>query len=158
MFSLKESTSQDKEGKLKRILVAVSGNAADEDAVNLACSLAKKPKAEIFILYVIEVQRSLPLDAIVQADLNKAEQILARAEDIATENECSVTADLIQGRDVGAAIVDDAIEKRVDVILMGIDYKKRFGSFNLGQAVPYVLEEAPCNVILVRRPVPGKKK
>jgi nucleotide-binding universal stress UspA family protein len=158
MFSTKDSSEQDKLTKLKKILVAVNGNAADDDAMNLACALSKKFKAEIFVLFVIEVQRSLPLDAIVQSDLNQAEQILAKAEDIASENDCEATTDLIQAREVGAAIVDDAIEKKVDLILMGIQYKKRFGSFNLGVAVPYVLEEAPCTVILVRTPVTGKKK
>jgi nucleotide-binding universal stress UspA family protein len=158
MFSPKDLSEQEKITKIKKILVAVSGNAADEDAVNLACNLSKKAKAEIFVLFIIEVQRSLPIDAIVQSDLNKAEQILARAEDIASENDCTVSTDLIQAREVGAAIVDDAAEKKVDLILMGLDYKKRFGSFNLGTAVPYVLEEAPCTVILVRRPVGVKKK
>jgi nucleotide-binding universal stress UspA family protein len=158
MFPVKEPETQDKVTKLKRILVAVSGNAADEDAVNLACHLSKKNKAELFILYILEVQRSLPLDAVVQSELNKAEQILSRAEDIASENDCEVTTDLIQAREVGAAIVDDAVEKKVDVIFMGLEYKKRFGSFNLGEAIPYVLEEAPCDVILVRRAISKKVK
>jgi hypothetical protein len=30
--------------------------------------------------------------------------------------------------------------------------------FNLGDAIPYVLEEAPCRVILIRRPMARKGK
>jgi len=41
---------------------------------------------------------------------------------------------------------------------MGLDYKKRFGRFNAGSAVPYVLEEAPCKVLILRRPIPGRGK
>lgn len=151
-------TSQEQPVKLKKILVPVSGTTSDEDTINLACDLGKRSKATIFVVYIIEVQRSLPLDAIVQSDLSNAEQILTRAEDIASENDYEVNTDLIQAREVGAAIVEEAVQKEVDLILMGIEYKKRFGIFYLGEALPYVLEEAPCSVLLLRRPKQGKAK
>jgi nucleotide-binding universal stress UspA family protein len=149
---------QEKPVKLKKILVPVSGNASDEDAINLACDLGKRSRATIFVVFIIEVQRSLPLDAIVQSDLSNAEQILSRAEDLASENDYEVNTDLIQAREAGAAIVEEAVQKEVDLILMGIEYKKRFGVFYLGEAIPYVLEEAPCSVVLLRRSKQGKVK
>ena len=123
--------------------------------VNLACELAKKNRASVYVIYIIEVRRSLPLDALVQADLSKAEQILNQAEEIASEQDYEIKTDLIQSREAGAAIVDEAIEKDIDLIIMGIEYKKRFGRFNAGAAVSHVLEEAPCRVIVLRRPIPG---
>jgi nucleotide-binding universal stress UspA family protein len=136
--------------KLKKILVATSGSPTDQEVVRLACELAKKSKAEVYVVYVIEVNRSLPLDAIVESDISRAETILARAEDIAAENDYEVETDLIQAREAGPAIIDEARERKIDLILMGITYKKRFGSFNLGRAIPHVLEEAPCRVLLLR--------
>jgi nucleotide-binding universal stress UspA family protein len=138
--------------RLERILVAVSGKDADAEAVKLACVLAKKPKAKIYVVYVIEVKRSLPLDAVIESEIAKAEKILASAEEIASDKDYEVETDLIQGRDAGPAIVDEAMEKEVDLILMGFTYKKRFGVFNLGRVIPYVLEEAPCRVLLYREP------
>ena len=158
MFPVKSPTSQEKPTKLKKILVPVSGSMADEDAINLACEIAKKSRASIFVVYIIEVKRSLPLDAVVQAELTRAEQILTRAEDIAAEMDYEIKTDLVQAREAGAAIVDEAIEKEMDLIIMGMDYKKRFGRFNEGEAVPYVLEEAPCRVLLLRRPIPGRQR
>ena len=73
--------------ELKRILVAASGNGADEEAVKLACNLAKKSKAEVYVVYVIEVKRSLPLDAVIESEIQKAEEVLTRAEDIAAERD-----------------------------------------------------------------------
>ncbi len=140
--------------KLHRILVATRGNTADEEAVKLACELAKKSKAEVYVVYIIEVNRSLPLDAVIESDVAKAEEILTRAEDIAAEYDYEVQTDLIQSREAGPAIVDEARERKVDLILMGINYKKRFGSFNLGRAIPHVLEEAPCRVLLLRETIP----
>jgi len=138
--------------KLERILVAVSGKDADAEAVKLACDLAKKPKAKIYVVYVIEVKRSLPLDAVIESEIHRAEEALAHAEDIASDKDYEVETDLIQGRDAGPAIVDEAMDKEVDLILMGFTYKKRFGVFNLGRVIPYVLEEAPCRVLLYREP------
>jgi nucleotide-binding universal stress UspA family protein len=139
--------------RLERILVAVSGKDADAEAVKLACVLAKKPKAKIYVVYVIEVKRSLPLDAVIESEIAKAEKILASAEEIASDKDYEVETALIQGRDAGPAIVDEAMEREVDLILMGFTYKKRFGVFNLGRVIPYVLEEAPCRVLLCREPM-----
>ena len=139
--------------KLNRILVAISGNASDEEAIKLACDLARKPKAEVYVVYIIEVNRSLPLDAVVETDIQKAEDILTQAEDIAADNEYEIETDLIQAREVGPAIVDEARERNIDLIIMGLNYKKRFGAFNLGRAIPDVLEEAPCRVLLYREPI-----
>jgi nucleotide-binding universal stress UspA family protein len=139
--------------KLNRILVATRGSIADEEVMRLACELAKKSKAEIYVLYVIEVNRTLPLDAVVESDIEKAEKVLTRVEDIAAENKCEIQTDLIQSREAGPAIVDGAKEKKVDLILMGLNYKKRFGTFDLGKTIPHVLEEAPCRVLLLREPV-----
>jgi nucleotide-binding universal stress UspA family protein len=139
--------------KLQRILVAASGNGADEESVKLACNLAKKSKAEVYVVYVIEVKRSLPLDAVIESEIQKAEEVLTRAEDIAAERDYEVETDLIQAREAGSAIVDEAMERDVDLILMGLTYKTRFGVFDLGSAIPHVLKEAPCRVLLCRDPV-----
>ena len=134
-------------------MVAVSGKEADVEAVKLACDLAKKSKAEVYVVYVIEVKRSLPLDAVIDSEIEKAEKVLTRAEDIAADRECEVETDLIQAREAGPAIVDEAVERKVDLVLIGVTYKKRFGVFGLGRVIPYVLEEAPCRVLLCREPM-----
>jgi nucleotide-binding universal stress UspA family protein len=43
------------------------------------------------------------------------------------------------------------VERGVDLILMGVKYKRRFGQFNVGSVVPYVLKNAPCPVILYQQ-------
>ena len=139
--------------KLERILVAASGKDADAEAVKLGCDLAKKSKAKVHVVYVIEVKRSLPLDAVIESEIEKAEKVLTRAEEIAADRDCEVETDLIQAREVGPAIVDEAMDRGVDLIVMGVTYKKRFGVFSLGRVIPYVLEEAPCRVMLCREPM-----
>ena len=133
-----------------KILVPVGGNSVDDDVVKLACTLAKRSRAKVCVVYVIQVQRSLPLDAEIPSEIEKAGKVLDHAQDIAEDWDYEVQTDLLQAREIGPAIVDEAMERGVDLILMGISYKKRFGVFNVGSVAPLVLKDAPCKVLLLR--------
>jgi len=134
--------------EFKKILVPVIGTEADDEAIRLACRLAKRDKGKIWAVYVITVKRALPLDAEIEPEIIKAEEILDHANTIAEEQDFEIETDLLQAREAGPTIVDEAVEHEVDLILVGVDYKKSFGQFSLGSVVPYVLKNAPCRVIL----------
>ena len=134
--------------EFNKILVPVIGTEADEEAIRLACRLAKKNKGKIYVVYVITIKRTLPIDAEIEPEIKVGENILDRIESVAEEQDCEVETDLLQARDAGPAIIDETVEREVDLILMGVKYKKRFGQFSLGNVVPYVLKNAPCRVIL----------
>jgi len=132
-----------------KILVPVAGTEADERVMELANRLlAKKNKGEICAVHIISIERSLPVDAEVEPEIKKADDILNHVETTAEKQGFKIETDLLQAREVGPAIVDEAIEREVDLILIGVTYKKRFGEFSLGNVVPYVLKNAPCRVIL----------
>ena len=132
-----------------RILVPVAGSEADEGAMELANKLlSKKNKGEICAVYVISIERALPIDAEIESEIKRAEEILNYTESTAGKQGCRIETDLLQAREAGPAIVDEAIEREVDLILMGVTYKKRFGEFSLGDVAPYVLKNAPCHVII----------
>ncbi|MCD6453645.1 MAG: universal stress protein [Dehalococcoidales bacterium] len=132
----------------QRILVPVTNSRADKEAVKLACRLAKQDKSEIRAIYIITIKRDLPLDAQIESEIQKAEDILAQTEKVAKQQNCKVDSEVLQAREVGSAIINEATEGEADLILMGVTYKKRFGEFSLGNIVPYVLKNAPCRVIL----------
>ena len=137
--------------EFKRILVPVVGTEADEEAIRLACRLAKKDKGKVWAVCVVTVGRALPLDAEIEPEIQSAEGILNHVESIAEEEDHDVEADILQAREVGPAIIDEAAERGVDLILMGIKYKRRFGQFSLGSVAPYVLKNSPCPVILYQQ-------
>ncbi|MEE8347587.1 MAG: universal stress protein [Dehalococcoidia bacterium] len=139
--------------KLKTILVPVDGSQASMDALSLACLLAKRNKGKVYAVYVIEVARTLPLDADLNPEAQEGEQILARAEQVADSLDYEVTGELLQARDAGHAIVDEAIERDVDAIVAGIEYKRTLGEFQMGQTAQYVLRNASCQVIVCRSAV-----
>ena len=138
-----------------RILVPVGGSVADGDALDLAISLAKRNKAEVLVIYVVEVGRGLPLDVSIAGEMKRGNQVLNEAEERATEADYEVVVELVQSRDVGPAIVDEAVEKEVDLVVIGIPYKRRFGEFDLGRVVPYVLKNVPCRLLVLREPGGG---
>jgi nucleotide-binding universal stress UspA family protein len=137
--------------EFKKVLVPVVGSEADEEAMKLACRLAKKDKGKVWAVSVVAIKRALPLDAEIDSEIRSAEEVLDRVENIAEEEDYEVETDVLQAREVGPAIVDEAVERGVDLILMGITYKRRFGQFSLGNVVPYVLKNSPCPVILYQQ-------
>ena len=136
------------ETEFNKILVPVSGTKADDEAVRLACRLAKKSKGKIWAIYVITVKRALPLDAELEEETRKGEEILDRALSVAEEQEYELETDLLQAREAGPTIIDEAVEHEADLILLGVEYRSSFGQVNMGSVVPYVLRNAPSRVIL----------
>jgi nucleotide-binding universal stress UspA family protein len=135
----------------KNILVPVAGSEVDIETIKLACRLAKKDKGKVWAVSVVTIKRALPLDAEIESEIKKAEEILDRVERVAEEEDYEAETNVLQSREVGPAIVDEAVERGVSLILMGIKYKRSFGQFSLGNVVPYVLKNSPCPVILYQQ-------
>lgn len=132
--------------------MAVNGDEVDQKVIRLACDIAKKSKAKIYAVHVIKVKRSLPLDAEMEVDAREGTQTLDRAERMAADEGYEIEPSLLQAREVGPALVEEAIELKADLVVIGITYRKRFGEFSLGDTVNYVLKNVPCEVLLYREP------
>ena len=141
--------------QMKRILVPVKGDIADDEAIHLAYNIARDSKETVYVLYVIEIPRNLPLDAEIPEETTKGEEVLLRMEEVAKAYKCTVEAEILQARDVGPAIVQEAIEREVHMIVIGVPHDTQFGSFSLGATVPYVLQHAPCRVLVWRGEAPA---
>ena len=137
-----------------KILVPVAGVEADIETVKLACQLARKDKTKLLVVHVIPIARSLPLNTELAPEVKKGENILEQAEKIALERGFDIETDLLQARNVGPSIVDEAVERQADLIVMGLAYKRLFGQYSLGDVTPYVLKNAPCPVILFQQSQP----
>jgi nucleotide-binding universal stress UspA family protein len=121
--------------------------------VRLACQLAKPYRAEVVGVHVVEIDWTLPLDADVAGRSEEAQRVLDLAESSAEDAGYSLRPVLLQARDVGAALVDEASERDADLLVMGLAYRTKFGGdFAIGQTIPYVLKNAACAVWIVREP------
>jgi nucleotide-binding universal stress UspA family protein len=136
--------------KLSTIMVPFRGTPADEQALRLACQTARQDKAKILAVHVIEVQRTLPLEAENAAQTERAEIALGQTDQIAHEMGYEIDTELLQARLAGAALVNEAIQHGVDLIVLGIPYRSPLGDFGLGATASYILQNAPCQVWLCR--------
>lgn len=142
----------------RRALLALSGGTCDERIVHLAAELGRVAHAELIGVHVVEIGWSMPLDADVASRSEDAQRILDQAETAAERLKSSLEPVLLQARDVGAALVDEATERGADLLIVGLPYRKRFGGeFAIGRTIPYVLKHAPCEVWVVREPIPAEE-
>ncbi|MBA4181767.1 MAG: universal stress protein [Anaerolinea sp.] len=139
------------------ILVPITNSPESFEAVGIAVTLAKPRKGRVYVVHVIEVNRSLPLNAELESEARRGEQLIRRAEEVASELGFQVYGQLLQAREAGQAIVDEARDREVEAIVMGIGYKTLIGSFQVGRTADYVLKNASCQVWVVRQPMAGTK-
>ncbi|HET7727849.1 MAG TPA: universal stress protein [Candidatus Limnocylindrales bacterium] len=136
-------------------VLALSGGPTDKSIVSLACELARPQKAQLVGVHVVEIDWTLPLDADVAGHSEEAQRVLDVAEAVAEHAKYQLEPVLLQARDVGAALVDEAAERGADVLLAGLPFRRRFGGdFAVGRTIPYVLKNAPCAVWVVREAMP----
>ena len=135
------------------VLVPVTGGPSDRDVVRLACELLEPVGSRLYVLYVIEVDRDTPVDAEIVRDAQTGESVLDEMEGVARQYNCLVEAQLVQARQVGAAVVREAVDKSVSAIVLGTSVTDRFGQYSLEAHIPYVLRHAPCRVVLSRDPI-----
>ncbi|MBM4434851.1 MAG: universal stress protein [Chloroflexi bacterium] len=138
----------------QRILVPLAGTAIDPDLVRLAVALAKPSKAEILAVHVIEVRWNLPLDVVLEAELDHGEELLAGAAKVAEQAGGHLQTELLQAREASAAIVDTARERGADLVLVGMPYRRRLGRTYVSKTVEGVYLGAPCAVLAYRQEEP----
>jgi nucleotide-binding universal stress UspA family protein len=137
-----------------RAVLALNGADSDARIVRLVASTATKTKAELIAVHVVEIDWTLPLDADIAGRSEDVQRVLDSAEEIAEAFKVKLEPVLLQARDVAAAIVDEATERAADLLVVGLPYRKHFGGeFAIGRTIPYILQNAPCSVWVVRDPM-----
>jgi nucleotide-binding universal stress UspA family protein len=137
--------------QLKRILVPLAGTSVDPEVIRVAIALGKPAKAEIVAIYVIEVRWNLPLDAILDPESERGEAVLEGAVKVAEQTGAHIETELVQAREAAAAIIDTARERKSDLIVLGMPYRKRLGRVYVGETVQRVYVGAHCAVLAYRQ-------
>jgi APA family basic amino acid/polyamine antiporter len=131
-----------------QMLVPIVGSRITDEMMVLACQLATEKQSSIDGLYVIEVPLNLPLDARLVNERAKAEKVLQAAGLIAEQFKVKFTPHIVTARQAGKAIVEEAIDRRSEVIILGTGRKRRIGNIVFGRTSDFVLDHAPCEVLL----------
>ena len=164
------------EAEYGSILVPILGTALDDDIVQTAGRLASEEDedlgeggAVIEALWIFEVPMALPLDTRVpDAELKRARAALARAKAVGEEYEgVEVATAVVRARRAGEAIVREAKRRGVEAIVLAAEEPARtrggvlFGGKEglrdtfVGETTRYVVNKAPCRVVLTAPPAAG---
>ena len=137
--------------QIKRILVPLAGTSVDPDVIRVAAALGKASRAEIIAIHVIEVRWNMPLDAVLEAESERGEVLLDDATKVAEQAGAKIETELLQAREAAAAIIDTARERKADLVVLGMPYRKRLGRVYVGRTVENVYVGAPCAVLAYRQ-------
>lgn len=151
--------SGERTGPAYRLVVPVTGGDDDARLLEIVDKIGQRTNTYITIVYVVEVAQSMALDAELPAEIEHGEAVLKQAELFATRcvggRRGAIQTELIQARSAGAAIVDEAIDHGANAIMLSTSVRKQHGQLTTGDTVDYVLRNAPCEVIVIRRATPG---
>ena len=160
------------------ILVPIFGSPLDDDIVQTAGRLAGETHDDVIeegavieAIWIFEMPLSLPLDApLPDGQVQRAREALARAKVVGEEYEgVEVATAMIRARRAGEAIVGEARRRGVEAIVLAAEEPSRVRGGALlggvgplenyvGAATKYVINKAPCRVILTAPPADWRAK
>jgi nucleotide-binding universal stress UspA family protein len=133
------------------ILVPTTGVPYSRRGVELACRLGQEQGAEILLVYVVEVPRTLPLEARLEQAEQEARVALQTAREVVELHDLPVRTLVQRARQAGDGVIAAAKDHRADLIVMGIA-PRRHQARGWGRTAEALLQRAPCEVIFDRLP------
>jgi APA family basic amino acid/polyamine antiporter len=140
------------EAQYSSILVPLKLGPIGEEMVATAVKLAQESGASVWALHVIRVPMERPLENELADEEENAAAALAEAQLLGADHGVEVKGKTVRARSIGAAIVEQAKELGVDLIVVGSAPKWRRQSRFFSPTVEYVLKKAPCEVLVVAFP------
>jgi APA family basic amino acid/polyamine antiporter len=132
----------------RRLVVPVDAGPASDEAMIVAARLAAERGATITAVTVIEIPLDRPFDADL-ADLEEeADAILDEARAIGDSYGVNVVTRLVRARSAGRAIVDEAVRRTAEIVVMGAPRRPTRRGVIFGETVDFVLKHAPCRVMV----------
>jgi APA family basic amino acid/polyamine antiporter len=137
----------------RNILVPVVGGRESEEAVEVACRLAGERRSTIVALRVIVVPLEQPLDMALEDEEHRADELLDQARAVGELYGVRVIGRIVRARQAGRAIVEEALRRQSDIVVLGAPRAKHTRRAIFGSTVDYVLRNALTRVMVAS----GKK-
>jgi nucleotide-binding universal stress UspA family protein len=140
-------------GKLEKLLLATDRSLYSEGAMREAINFARKCSSKLYAMTVVEMFTEYEA---MGENVYEHEEIEARkhletikAKAAAEGVDCETVARL--GEDPHSLIVEEATEKKVDMIVLGRRGTKGLAKLLIGEVASKVIGHAPCDVLVVPR-------
>lgn len=136
----------------QNILVAIDGSEQSEKAFQEALAVAKKNHADLYITSFIDeddfISSVRSFDKLLQTEENKVNAEVQ--EKVQVANEIDNMHAITKIGNPKKLIVDSAKNHKIDLIIIGATGKGAIKRALVGSTTAYVVNHAPCNVLVVR--------
>lgn len=133
----------------EKLLLAVDMSEFSEGAISEAISLARKCSSKLYVIAVLETNiefETMGYQAFQRKE-KEAVRYLESVKERASKEGLSCEVVLRKGEKLYQFIIDEAVEKKVDIIVIG--RRKGLAKLLMGDFTAKVIGNAPCNVLVV---------
>jgi nucleotide-binding universal stress UspA family protein len=139
--------------KLEKLLVATDRSMFSEGAITAAITFAKHCSSKLYVMTVVETNPEYETAGaeLLQKETDEAARYLASLKARALEEIPSCETIFRRGDSASRLIVEEAAQKKVDMIAVGRRGRSGLEKVLLGSAAAKVIGHAPCKVLVVPR-------
>lgn len=132
-----------------KVMVALGDKESVEELIALACQLAAGMGADVTALHIVQVPLATPLLATDDVIDQEGKEILTQADRVAARKvSTGFSTQLVRARNAGEAIVGEARDQKVDLLIVGHHRHHELSEFLLGSTARHVAHHALCGVIV----------
>jgi nucleotide-binding universal stress UspA family protein len=135
------------------IIVVFADEIHSEHMMVLAARLARRQRAELLAVYIIEVPLVLPDTALTPEEDREGLSVLATAEAIARKHGATIQTEIVHARRVSAAALELARKHGAHLLVMGSYREGKYTGAPLGRAIDEITARSKCDVLIG---VPGQ--
>jgi nucleotide-binding universal stress UspA family protein len=135
------------------IIVIFADEIHSEHMMVLAARLARRQRAELFAVYIIEVPLVLPDSAQTPKEDREGLSVLATAEAIARKHGANIHTEIVHARRISTAVLELARKNEAHLLVMGSYREGKYTGAPLGRAIEEITARSKCDVLIG---VPGQ--
>lgn len=130
------------------IVVVFADEIHSEHMMVLAARLARRQRAELLAVYIIEVPLILPDTAQTPEEDREGLRVLSTAEAIARKHGANIHTEIVHARRISAAALELAKTNGAHLLVMGSYREGKYTGAPLGRDIETIAAEAKCDVLI----------
>ena len=138
-------------GKLEKLLLSTDGSQHSEGAIREAISFASKCSSKLYACMVLDTNPEYETigSNVFEKEEDEAKSHLESVKSRAAKEGLACETIFHESIEASQAIVDEATEKKVDMIVIGRHGRKGLAKALMGEVAAKVIAHAPCKVLVV---------
>ena len=130
------------------IIVVFSEDIHSGHMMVLAARLARRERADLFAVYVIEVPLILAASEEMPSEDRAGYDMLATAEVIAQHHDVHLQTEVLHARSVSSGVLELAKRENAKLIVLGSYREGKYSGAPLGRAIEEIASRAKCDVLI----------